>query len=207
MGASFRSHLVREEGMAAVTGTGPVWTSELARRHAAGLYPAAYRMTRNPADAEDLVQETFAKALAASGRLQPGSNLGAWLHQIMTNTFISWYRRRRHEPLPAATDPDGWAAGRAWPGDPADGRSAEDQMLSCVIHADIVAAMRALPDRHRATVYLADVEGLRQKEISAVTGIPAGSVKSCLHRGRVQLRAQLASHAPAHRRKITPPAR
>ena len=186
--------------MAAVTGTGPVWTSELVRRHAAGLYPAAYRMTRNRADAEDLVQETFAKALAASGRLAPGSNLGAWLHRIMTNTFISWCRRRRYEPLPAATGPDGWPGNRTWTGNPANGRSAEDQMLRCVIQADIVAAMRALPDRHRVTVYLADVEGLRYQEISAVTGIPVGSVKSCLHRGRVQLRAQLASHAPAHRR-------
>jgi RNA polymerase sigma-70 factor, ECF subfamily len=186
--------------MAAVAGTGLVWTSELVRRHTAELYPAAYRMTRNPADAEDLVQETFAKAIAASGRLQPGSNLGAWLYRIMANTFISWCRRRRYEPLPTATDPAGWPGDRTWPGNPADGRSAEDQMLSCVIHTDIVAAMRALPDRRRVTVYLADVEGLRHREISQVTGIPVGSVKSCLHRGRGQLRTQLASHAPARRR-------
>jgi RNA polymerase sigma-70 factor, ECF subfamily len=78
-----------EEILPAVPGTGLVWTSELVRRHAAGLHPAAYRMTRNHADAEDLVQETFAKALAASGRLQPGSNLGGWLQAIMTNTFLS----------------------------------------------------------------------------------------------------------------------
>jgi RNA polymerase sigma-70 factor, ECF subfamily len=147
--------------MAAVAGTGLVWTSELVRRHAAGLYPAAYRMTRNPADAEDLVQETFAKALAASGRLQPGSNLGAWLQAIMTNTFISWCRRRRHAPLPAAIDPDGWAGDRTWPGNPAQGGSAEDQALTRMIQPDIVAAMRALPDRLRVSVYLADIEGLR----------------------------------------------
>jgi RNA polymerase sigma-70 factor (ECF subfamily) len=164
-------------------------------------------MTRNHADAEDLVQETFAKAFAASGRLAPGSNLGAWLQAIMTNTFISWCRSRRHAPLPALTDPDGWVGDRAWPGNPADGRSAEDQMLTRMIHPDIVAAMRALPDRHRVTVYLADVEGLRHREISQMTGIPAGSVKSCLYRGRGQLRTQLASHAPAHRPPADRPAR
>jgi RNA polymerase sigma-70 factor, ECF subfamily len=185
--------------MAAVAGTGPVWTSELVRRHAAQLYPAAYRMTRNHADAEDLVQETFAKAFAASGRLQPRSNLGAWLHTIMTNTFISWCRRRRHEPLPTTIDPDGWAGDRTWPSNPAEGISAEEQTLRRMIHPDIVAAMRALPDRHRVSVYLADAEGLRHREISAITGIPAGSVKSCLYRGRGQLRTQLAGHAPAHR--------
>jgi RNA polymerase sigma-70 factor, ECF subfamily len=193
--------------MAAMAGTGPVWTSELARRYAARLYPAAYRMTRNRADAEDLVQETFAKAIAASARLQPGSNLGAWLHRIMTNTFISWCRRRRYEPLPTATDPAGWPGDRTWLADPADGRSAEDRMLSCVIHADIVTAMRALPDRHRITVYLADVEGLRHREISELTGIPVGSVKSCLHRGRRQLRARLSSHAPPRHRPTGGPAR
>jgi hypothetical protein len=121
------------------------------------------------------------------------------LQAIMTNTFISWCRRRRHAPLPAGTDPDGWARDRTWPGNPAQGRSAEDQLLRHMIHPDIVAAMRALPDRHRVTVYLADVEELRLREISAVTGIPTGSIKSCLYRGRGQLRTQLASHAPAHR--------
>jgi RNA polymerase sigma-70 factor (ECF subfamily) len=191
----------------AVPGSGFVWTSELVRRHAAQLHPAAYRMTRNHADAEDLVQETFAKALAASGRLQPGSNLGAWLHRIMTNTFISWCRSRRYAPLPAVTDPADWAADRAWPGSPAESRSAEDQMLARMIHPDVVAAMRALPGRHRVTVYLADVEGLRYREISEMTGIPTGSVKSCLYRGRRQLRTQLASHAPAHRPPADRPAR
>jgi RNA polymerase sigma-70 factor, ECF subfamily len=184
--------------MGAAAGTGMVWTDEVIKRHAAELYPAAFRMTRNTADAEDLVQETFAKALAASARLQPDSNLGAWLYRIMANTFLSGCRRRRHEPLPSSADPAGWHAGRAWPGNPADGRSAEDQTLDRVIHDDIVAAMRALPARRRVTVYLADVAGLRHREISTMTGIPVGSVKSCLHRGRGQLRAQLASHASHH---------
>ena len=182
--------------MDTAAGTGVVWTDEALTRHAAQLYPAAFRMTRNAADAEDLVQETFAKALAACARLRQDSNLGAWLHRIMTNTFISGCRRRRCEPLPNSADPAGWHAGRTWPGSAAEGRSAEDQTLEPMIHADIVAAMRALPARHRVTVYLADVEGLRHREISTMTGIPVGSVKSCLHRGRGQLRTQLASHAP-----------
>lgn len=190
--------------MTAVAGPDTMWTSDLVRRYAARLYPSAYRMTRNPADAEDLVQETFAKAIAASGRLQPGSNLGAWLYRIMTNTFLSWCRRRRYEPLPTPTDPADWPGDRTWLANPADGRSAEEQMLSSLIDTDVVAAMHALPDRHRITVYLADVEGLRHRDISAVTGIPVGSVKSCLYRGRAQLRAQLASHAPAGHR---PPGR
>jgi RNA polymerase sigma-70 factor, ECF subfamily len=167
--------------------------AEALSRHAAGLYPAAFRMTRNHADAEDLVQEMLARALAAAGRLRAGSNLGAWLHAIMTNTFISGYRRRRHEPLPAA-DPARRYRGAAWPGPHA--ASAEDQALERVIGADIAAAVRALPARHRVIVYLAGVQGLSYREISRATGIPAGSVKSGLHRSRGRLRSQLAARAP-----------
>ena len=85
--------------MAATVAAEPVWTDDVLRRQAARLYPAALRLTRDRADAEDLVQETFAKAIAASGRLQPGTNLGAWLHRIMINTFISGYRKKRRETL------------------------------------------------------------------------------------------------------------
>jgi len=178
----------------AVAGAGPVWTDELLSRHAAGLYPAALRMTRNSADAEDLVQETLAKALAASGRLRPDSNLSAWLHRIMTNTFISACRRRRFAPLAYPDGPD-WRAVPAWSDDP-EARSAEDRVLAGLIDSDIVTAMRALPVRYRVAVYLADVEGLRYQDISELTGIPLGSVRSCLHRGRRRLRGQLAALAP-----------
>lgn len=89
----------------AAAGTGVVWTDEVLTRHAAALDPAAFRLTCNAADAGDLVQETFAKALAASGRPRHGSNLGAWLYRIMVSTFISGCRRRRHEPLPSSADP------------------------------------------------------------------------------------------------------
>lgn len=109
----------------------------------------------------------------------------------MTNTFISGYRRRRHEPRPGA--------GAAQPAPPALAASAEDQALGRMISADIAAAVRALPDRQRTVVYLADVEGLGYREISQLAGIPAGSVKSSLHRGRRQLRSQLTAHALAPR--------
>jgi RNA polymerase sigma-70 factor, ECF subfamily len=172
----------------------PVWTDDALRRQAARLYPAALRLTRNHADAEDLVQETFAKAIAASGRLQPGTNLGAWLHRIMINTFISGYRKKRRETLLLSGSAAQW---RVTP-DQADAgaRSPEDCVVRRVIDADIVAAMRALPYRHRLAVYLADVEGFKYQQISELTGMPVGSVKSCVHRGRGRLRERLASHAP-----------
>ncbi|HTZ25707.1 MAG TPA: sigma-70 family RNA polymerase sigma factor [Streptosporangiaceae bacterium] len=181
----------------AVAGAGPVWTDELASRHATGLYPAALRLTRNTADAEDLVQETLAKALSASGRLRPDSNLSAWLHRIMSNTFISACRKQRYAPL-AYADPPDCGAHPAWSDDP-QARSAEERALAGVIDRDIVAAMRALPVRYRVTVYLADVEGFRYREISELTGIPLGTVRSCLHRGRSRLRDQLGAQATARR--------
>jgi RNA polymerase sigma-70 factor, ECF subfamily len=180
--------------MGATVAAEPVWTDDALRCQAARLYPAALRLTRNHADAEDLVQETFAKAIAASGRLQPGTNLDAWLHRIMINTFISGYRKKRREALLLYRSA---AQCRVRP-DQADGgaTSSEDCVVRRVIDADIVAAMRALPYRHRLAVYLADVEGLKYRQISELTGMPVGSVKSCVHRGRGRLREQLASRAP-----------
>jgi RNA polymerase sigma-70 factor, ECF subfamily len=179
------------------------WTDDSLRRQAARLYPAALRLTRNRADAEDLVQETFAKAIAASGRLQPGTNLGAWLHRIMINTFISGYRKKHRETLLLSRSAEQWrvTAGHADTG----AGSPEDHVVAAGIDADIVAAMRALPYRHRLAVYLADVEGFKYRQISDLTGMPLGSVKSSVHRGRGQLRACLAAHAPRadHRSPVT----
>jgi RNA polymerase sigma-70 factor, ECF subfamily len=168
-----------------------VWAEDVLRAYGTRLYPAALRMTRNAPDAEDLVQETFAKALAASARFQPGTNLNAWLRCIMINTFISGYRRDRAAPqfvtgdvlgaqLLCAQSPDG---------------SAEDQVVGRLLDPDVIAALRDLPDRHRVVVYLADLQGLGYRQISALTGIPLGSVKSCLHRARCRLRAELDAHA------------
>jgi RNA polymerase sigma-70 factor, ECF subfamily len=164
------------------------WSDEALRHHAACLYPAALRLTRNPADAEDLVQETLAKAFTASGRIQPDTNMNAWLRRIMTNTFISGYRKRQREARLLTRNavlqmpPAGLIAGA---------RSAEDDAVARLIDADLVTAMRALPSRLRLAVYLADVEGLRYQQISDLTGMPVGTVKSCLHRGRGRLRASL----------------
>jgi RNA polymerase sigma-70 factor, ECF subfamily len=173
-----------------------VWTDEVFRLYGTRLYPAAVRVTGNAADAEDLVQETFTKAFAASGRFQPGTNLNAWLYRIMINTFITGYRRRRVEPPLVAGDAIGWQL----PGGRSRVGSAEDQVVGRQLDADLTAAMRALPDRQRAVAYLADVEGCSYREIADIAGIPLGSVKSSLHRARHRLRAELSAHAPRSQR-------
>ena len=168
-----------------------MWAEDVLRTYAASLYPAALRMTRDAPDAEDLVQETFAKAFAASDRFEPGTNLKAWLRRIMLNTFITGYRKKRAEPQFVRADS---ISPQLLCVQSRDG-SAEDQVLRYQLDADLMAALQALPDRHRVVVYLADLEGLGYEQISAVTGIPLGSVKSCLHRARNRLRAELGAHA------------
>jgi len=174
----------------------PVWTDDTIRCHAAWLGRAALGLTRNAADAEDLVQETFAKAFASSDRFQPGTNLGGWLYRIMFNTFTDDYRKRQREPLLAT----GLASNEAdppWSRNPADGRSAEEHVLERLVHAEIVAAIQTLPPGYRLTVYLADVKGLGYRQIADLTGISVGTVKSSLHRGRGQIRARLGARYPA----------
>ena len=160
------------------------------------LYPAALRMTRNPADAEDLVQETLTKAYAAFHQFTPGTNLRAWLHRILSNTFINNYRRKRREPV---TDlgvdlADDWQAS----GDPLlpPSRSAEVEALDRLADSEILQALRDLPAEFRVPIYLADIEGYPYKEIAMIMGIPLGTVMSRLHRGRGKLRRQLAAHVP-----------
>jgi RNA polymerase sigma-70 factor, ECF subfamily len=172
--------------------TDGLWAEDVLRAFARRLYPSALRMTGNAPDAEDLVQETFAKALAASGRFQPGTNLNAWLYRIMINTFISGCRKRRAEQRFVTADSIGSQLLRAQSRD----GSPEDQVVGCLLDAALTAALRALPDRHRLVVYLAYLEGLGYRQISALTGIPLGSVKSCLHRARYRLRAELGAYAP-----------
>jgi RNA polymerase sigma-70 factor (ECF subfamily) len=167
-----------------------LWTEDAIRTYAAALYPAALRITHNVLDAEDLVQETFAKALAAHDRFEPGTNLKAWLRRIMINTFISGYRKTRSGPQFVPAD---FTSPQLLRVQSHDG-SAEDQMLNR-LGADLIAALRALPDRYRTVVFLADLQGLAYQQISTVTGIPIGSVKSCLHRARQRLRAELGSYA------------
>ncbi len=168
-----------------------VWAEDVLRVYGTSLYPAALRMTRNAPDAEDLVQETFVKALAASERFQPGTNLNAWLRRIMVNTFISGYRRTRAGPQFVPEDALGSQLICAQSHD----GSAEDQVVGRLLDPGVIAALRELPDRHRIVVYLAYLEGLGYRQISALTGIPLGSVKSSLHRARYRLRAELGAYA------------
>lgn len=167
----------------------PSWAAEALARQSAALYPAALGLTRNVADAEDLVQETLTRALGAAGQLRSDQNLRSWLRRIMINTYISGYRKRHREP--GGKIVESWPPRQAFGDVPDRAGSAEDQALARAISPEIAAAMRSLPDSHRLLVYLADVAGLSYLQIAEIAGIPAGSVKSRLHRGRAGLRAQL----------------
>lgn len=159
------------------------------------LYGAALRMTRNPADAEDLVQETFAKAYASFAQFTPGTNLKAWLYRILTNTFINSYRKKQRQPQSSGSEVEDWQLARAEAHTSSGLRSAEMEALDRMPHSAVTQALSELPSDFRLAVYLADVEGFSYKEIAEIMGTPIGTVMSRLNRGRNQLRTKLADFA------------
>jgi RNA polymerase sigma-70 factor (ECF subfamily) len=171
------------------------------------LYSGAMRMTRNPQDAEDLVQETFAKAYASFHQFKEGTNLKAWLYRILTNTFINNYRKKQREPQPSMSeDVEDWQLARAESHTSSGLKSAEMQALERLPDSDVKDALSQLPEDFRLAVYLADVEGFPYKEIAEIMDTPIGTVMSRLHRGRRQLRAMLTDYARDRGMKVDAPA-
>jgi RNA polymerase sigma-70 factor (ECF subfamily) len=169
------------------------------------LYPAALRMTRNPTDAEDLVQETMARAYTGLRNFTPGTNVRAWLYRILTNTFINTCRKRGREPAQTLrAEFEQLLDARDGVGQPV--RSAESEALDRVADSEVMQALIELPEGFRAAIYLADVEGYPYRDVADMLQIPIGTVMSRLHRGRGKLRKKLAAYAPAARRPAGDPA-
>ncbi|MGZ6545590.1 MAG: sigma-70 family RNA polymerase sigma factor [Actinomycetota bacterium] len=156
------------------------------------LYAAALRMTRNPADAEDLVQDTYLRAFRGFSGFKEGTNLKAWLYRILTNSFINTYRKKQRQPqtVEGPDDIDEW-----YLFDKLGGRnvevSAETEVLDKIPDEAVKAALESLPENFRLPVLLADVEGFSYKEIAEIMDTPIGTVMSRLHRGRKALQKAL----------------
>ena len=158
------------------------------------LYSAARRMTRNTADAEDLVQETYLRAYRGFGNFQEGTNLRAWLFRILTNAFINSYRSKQRKPKPVdLAEVEDLYLHQRLGGDTkaALGASAEDVLMETITESEIVDALESLPEEYRIAVLLADVEGFAYKEIAEILDVPMGTVMSRLHRGRKTLQKRL----------------
>ncbi len=172
--------------------------AELAMPFASQLYSAALRMTRNPADAEDLVQETYFKAYRSFATFQEGTNLRAWLFRILTNTYINSYRAKQRRP--AETDlaevEDFYLYRRIGAIEEAlAARSAEDELMDLFTDDEVKQALEDLPENFRLAVLLADVEGFSYREIADMLDIPIGTVMSRLHRGRKAMQKALFEFA------------
>ncbi len=170
-----------------------------AMQYAPQLYSAALRMTRNPADAEDVVQETFLKAYRAYASYTEGTNLKAWLYRILTNTYINKYRKAQRRPSEVELGElqDLYLYKRLGESSGAS-QSAEADMLDEFVDTDVIEALESLPETFRFPVLLADVDGFSYKEIAEMLDIPIGTVMSRLHRGRKALQKKLWDVAQEH---------
>jgi RNA polymerase sigma-70 factor (ECF subfamily) len=159
------------------------------------LYAAAMRYTKNPEDAQDLVQDTYAKAYTSFHQFEPGTNLKAWLYRVLTTTFINTYRKDQRRPQTSDSELEDWQIAEASSHTSDQGKSTEDVVLENLPDSDIKNALAEIPEEFRMAVFLADVEGFSYKEIAEIVGVPAGTVMSRLHRGRKQLREKLTDYA------------
>ncbi|WP_279788835.1 sigma-70 family RNA polymerase sigma factor [Rothia sp. RSM407] len=160
------------------------------------LYAAALQMSRNSADAEDLVQETYMKAFASYHQFTEGTNLKAWLYRILTNTYINLYRKRKREPQQSQGETvEDWQLAQAGEHDAVGLRSAEAEALSALPNTEVREALNELSEDFRMVVYYSDVEGFAYKDIAEILDIPMGTVMSRLHRGRRILREKLLDYA------------
>jgi RNA polymerase sigma-70 factor (ECF subfamily) len=155
------------------------------------MYSAAFRLTRNAADAEDLLQETSLRAYRGFHQFQVGTNLRAWLYRILTNTFINMYRKKQREPQTISDEEvEDWYLYSKLAGQAAE-PSAETSVIESLPDEDVQEALSSLPEQFRIAVLLADVEGFSYKEIADITDVPIGTVMSRLHRGRKALEKRL----------------
>jgi len=172
--------------------------AELAMPYMSALYAAALRMTRNPSDAEDLVQETYLRAYRGFGGFREGTNLKAWLYKILTNTFINTYRAKKRRPDQVDLDDveDFYLFRRLGGLEAADAtRTTENEVLDSIPDAEVKEALESLPEQFRMAVILADIEGFSYKEIAEILDVPIGTVMSRIHRGRKQLQKKLWEYA------------